>query len=384
MPRYRYKWIWPFLLVSIVIVCYGGVVTLLRHWDDSPRWAQVKYPKVAILGSTFRVSVRYHHLKLPVLLDVSLVLKDDQRRTCGQLTHKDLLPTVVGSGERSFSFLVDADPNMETVRVIVQRREVPVDPNTPVHQCRLLGHALPADEVALLKNPQDIHAWQKERTLRAILIRAYREGSWKDKAGDPEVLGWLVTILYLGTAIICLFNGDWSRRDIRTVRYLWFWWLLGLSILFLGINKQLDLQMLLADIGRTYSHAMGWHSARKAVQIRTVALLVSVSLGILAIISFHMRKAHRSTWIAIGGLILIVGVVGSNLVSLPRLGRLLRTHTLGIRLGDLLEIVSILAVGLSAWIYRRKHSGLRDTVSRRTHSSHSQDPGDKPLDYRCD
>jgi hypothetical protein len=192
-----------------------------------------------------------------------------------------------------------------------------------------------------------------DRSLPRILGRAYREGHWKDKAGDPTVMGWLITLLYIGTGLLCLSNTGWRGRKTQSIPYAWFWCLAGLTVLFLGINKQLDLQMLLADVGRTYARTMGWYRTRKPVQIRAVALGASLSLALLGVVLYHLRKAPRSTWCAGGGLILLVGFVTVHLVSLHHLEQLLRRSVAGLSLGNLLEIGAILVVGFSAWVFRR-------------------------------
>ena len=51
------------------------------------------------------------------------------------------------------------------------------------------------------------------------------------------------------------------------------WRLLALGLLFLGINKQLDLQTLLIDLGRQAALAGGWSGERRRVQLAVCAVL---------------------------------------------------------------------------------------------------------------
>lgn len=347
---HRYRWMLSFLLV--VALCYGLVLSLLSAWDDSPRWARVEHPPMAQVNTPLVVKVHYRGLETSALLDVGLRLRDDQRHNLGMLSPQERAPVVSGSGTRVFAFAVAGGTSASTVQVTVQRREVPVDPNIPVTQCRPIDRALPTEEIALLSDSESLCAWHEARSLRRILIRAYQEGHWKDKAGDPTVLGWLVTALYLGTAGLCLSNVRGRRKNTHTASYQWFWWFLGLTLLFLGINKQLDFQMLLADVGRTYARTLGWYRTRKPVQIRAVALAASLSLGFLGVVLYQLRRAPRSTWCALGGLLLLVGLVSAHLVSLHRLEHILRRPLLGLPLGTLLEIGATMVVAVSAWLYR--------------------------------
>jgi hypothetical protein len=63
--------------------------------------------------------------------------------------------------------------------------------------------------------------------------------------GDPTVAGWLTVILYLVTSVSCwilareLGTGGMDRRAWRSISILF---------LFLGINKQLDLQTALTEV----------------------------------------------------------------------------------------------------------------------------------------
>lgn len=347
----RYGWMLSFLIA--VALCYGVAVSLLNVWDDSPRWATVEHPPMAQANEPFVAQVHYRGLETPVLLDVGLSLRDDQRRSLAVLSPQERAPVVSRSGTRVFVFSVPGEASASTVQVSVQQREVPVDPNIPIDKCRLIDRALPTEEIALLSDSEGLCAWREARSLRRILVRAYQEGHWKDKAGDPTVLGWLVTALYLGTAGLCLSNACGRRQNPHTASYRWFWWFLGLTMLLLGINKQLDLQMLLADVGRTTARTLGWYRTRKPIQIRAVALAASLSLGLLGAVLFQLRRAPRSTWCALGGLLLLVGLVSVHLVSLHRLESTLHRPMFGLPLGTFMEIVAALVVLLSAWLFKR-------------------------------
>ena len=71
---------------------------------------------------------------------------------------------------------------------------------------------------------------------------------WSPGIGDPTVAGWLTVVLYLVTSVSCwmlareLGPAGLDRRAWRSISVLF---------LFLGINKQLDLQTALTEAGAT-------------------------------------------------------------------------------------------------------------------------------------
>jgi hypothetical protein len=91
------------------------------------------------------------------------------------------------------------------------------------------------------------------------LLAATENGNWKLGIGDPTPVGWITAIAYLAASLACAVVWTADRRARRHGRpgSPVFWLSLALLLLFLGINKQLDLQTLLGDIGRRKARAEG-------------------------------------------------------------------------------------------------------------------------------
>src|SRR6266851_4261268 len=88
------------------------------------------------------------------------------------------------------------------------------------------------------------------------------EFDWSPGIGDPTIGGWLTVILYFLTMVSCWRTADIIRLTeyISSEKYTW----RAVSILFLalGINKQLDLQTALTELGRVVSsHRQVYRSA---------------------------------------------------------------------------------------------------------------------------
>ncbi|OQK17041.1 hypothetical protein AU255_03850 [Methyloprofundus sedimenti] len=86
--------------------------------------------------------------------------------------------------------------------------------------------------------------------------------NWQPQIGDPTAMGWITVALYFFMALVAfkvivsvpvLFSAE------TAVKQKWFWSLVTLILLILGINKQLDLQSLFTAIGKYYAHRDGWY-----------------------------------------------------------------------------------------------------------------------------
>ena len=85
--------------------------------------------------------------------------------------------------------------------------------------------------------------------------------------GNLSPLGWAVAVAYLLGAAFCIraamVTQQHGRRHSDEQPP---WWGLVAVLLFLGINKWLDLQTLLMGLGRAVSGTAGWYQHRRAVE----------------------------------------------------------------------------------------------------------------------
>ncbi|MEH3123110.1 MAG: hypothetical protein PGN16_14225 [Sphingomonas phyllosphaerae] len=166
---------------------------------------------------------------------------------------------------------------------------------------------------------------------------------WTPGIGDPTWLGWTTVVLYLVVAAFC---GLVARRakqgDGR------FWMILAVSMLALGVNKQLDLQSLFTLLLRDNALRYGWFDERRVLQL---AFIIAVGLCglVLAIASIHrLRALHRSIRLAAVGICLIYTYVIIRAASFHHVDRFVSATILGGRWSSLLEIGGIAIVLLGA------------------------------------
>src|SRR5260221_9956242 len=94
------------------------------------------------------------------------------------------------------------------------------------------------------------------------------EFNWSPGIGDPTIGGWVTVVLYFLAVVSTWKTANMVRARERFVageKYTW----RAISMLFvaLGINKQLDLQTALTDLGRVVADYQGWYDERQAVQV---------------------------------------------------------------------------------------------------------------------
>lgn len=177
--------------------------------------------------------------------------------------------------------------------------------------------------------------------------------NWTPGIGDPTVIGWLTVALYLVTAFLC-----WrvARRlgsigaGVRSEAFVW----AAIAILFLalGINKQLDLQSALAEIGRHIALRQGWYERREIVQLYFIEGVAAVCLLATATLVVLIRNAPTAAWLAVLGTGVVLAFVAIRAASFHHVDRFIGTTVLGLRWNWILEIGGILIVLIAGW--RRK------------------------------
>ncbi len=185
---------------------------------------------------------------------------------------------------------------------------------------------------------------------------------WRPRIGDASFMGWLTVAAYGLTAVLCLMaalrQGPGSggskgaggagegNGEARSQRRLW----LGMSavMFLLGINKQLDLQSLLTNIGRIVANRGGWYDQRRTIQFWFV---VAVGLASVAAFVFLVRKTRSifrgRIWLLLGLSMLLLFVV-MRAASFHHVGEFLEKRVLGLKMNWLLELGSIALVAVSA------------------------------------
>ena len=135
------------------------------------------------------------------------------------------------------------------------------------------------------------------------------------------------------------------------------WATISILFLCLGINKQLDLQSALTEIGRVLAYDEGWYDQRQSVQLVFIILVAIVCVCAIATLLIWTRQSPFPTWLALFGTTVVIGFVLIRAASFHHIDRFIGKTVLGARWNWILEIGGISAVLLASW-WRRKGKAI--------------------------
>lgn len=172
-------------------------------------------------------------------------------------------------------------------------------------------------------------------------------GHWSPGIGDPTIVGWLTVLFYFFGAWQCFSLAKrYSSRLMQGERTLW--WVLTLGLVALGINKQLDLQSALTEIGRMVATQQGWYESRHEIQ-REFVYGVAVIAAIIAIAAAYLsRKAPPATIVALAGAVLLLAFVVVRAASFHHFDAFISSKLLGLSMNGIMEMGGIWIIIFSA------------------------------------
>ncbi|MFV0302414.1 MAG: hypothetical protein ACK5IP_16360 [Paracoccus sp. (in: a-proteobacteria)] len=169
-------------------------------------------------------------------------------------------------------------------------------------------------------------------------------GHWTPAFGDRGVQAWITVLAYLacGFLAVAVWRGE-SQPVLRR-----FWGFVAMLMLFLAVNKQLDLQTALTETGRCLSLAQGWHGYRRYVQVLFILIL-----GVIVLLTLYrgarMMRGHLSTHgMALVGTALVGGYVMIRATSFHYVDMIGGRRVLGLSANFLLENVGLVLISLNA------------------------------------
>jgi len=141
---------------------------------------------------------------------------------------------------------------------------------------------------------------------------------WRPGIGDPTFVGWLTVAAYVVAALLAARAFATARRaesrftvvepsvarDQRSMKHLWL--LITVTMVLLGINKQLDLQTLLIQTVRDRAYAHGWYDDRRRYQVDFILVVLAVSVLFGVALSLRLRRVLRRVILAVAGLGMLV------------------------------------------------------------------------------
>ena len=174
---------------------------------------------------------------------------------------------------------------------------------------------------------------------------------WRPEIGDPSFLGWMTVFAYGVAALTCwLAARRAGRRPGLAKGSRGMWLLVSVGMSFLCVNKQLDLQSLVTDIGRVIFWEHGWYENRRQFQKLFIFALLGLSALTALIIAIRYHVFWR-THIVLGlGLCFLLTFVAVRAVSFHHVDELLKSLIIGMRLNAFLELSGIGLIWFAAML----------------------------------
>jgi hypothetical protein len=187
------------------------------------------------------------------------------------------------------------------------------------------------------------------------LLAVTTDGQWRPGIGDPTLLGWATVLAYLAAAVACwraaaAENQRTRRRDERSTP---FWSRMALILVFLGVNKQLDLQSAITVLGRYLAREQGWYNQRQEYQTLFIIIVAAIGCAALGWFAWIARRASRGRLLALLGLIFVLAFILIRASSFHHIDQILGVRLAGLKANWILELGGIGCVGAGALWNRR-------------------------------
>jgi hypothetical protein len=132
--------------------------------------------------------------------------------------------------------------------------------------------------------------------------------AWRADRGDFDPLGWATTAAYLVAAVLCARAAVAARlapADAPEGDRPGPWWLLSAGLMLLGLNKQLDLQILVRELGIALIALLGMDEHRRWFGRAFVLVMGIFLLRVMAAAVRRMRGHTRGHRLLLTGLALL-------------------------------------------------------------------------------
>ncbi len=174
---------------------------------------------------------------------------------------------------------------------------------------------------------------------------------WHPGFADPTLTGKATTIMYFVAAALCFRAFARSPKPGEDPRY-WpsFWLAMGILLVLLGSNKQLDVQTWFTVEGRSMAKAQGWYYQRRGVQWLIIASVVLVAACSFAVAMRFMKDRPAACKAAAAGCAFLLCFLAVRAVSIHYVDLFIMARFEGLKINGLIENGGILAVAApSLW-----------------------------------
>lgn len=192
-----------------------------------------------------------------------------------------------------------------------------------------------------------------------IIVAAVSGGRWRPGIGDPTFVGWLTVFAYAVAAWSC-WRTAWRERGrdgSAVAGPVRLWLALALGLLLLGVNKQLDLQTWMTEVGRDAVRAIGRYGQRRTYQLAFIAAVAASCVGLLGTLLYVARPLTQPRLWALVGACFLIGFVLIRACSFHNVDIFLAATIGRLRWNCVLELGGITTIAVAGWWARHEQRG---------------------------
>jgi cytochrome bd-type quinol oxidase subunit 2 len=181
----------------------------------------------------------------------------------------------------------------------------------------------------------------------------WQQITWRPTIGDPSVMGWVTVAAYALAAGAALAASTRAERAGDAASRSSLAWLLVAGLMaLLCVNKQLDLQSLLTDLGRVLARRQGWYEDRHHMQKLFIFALISGALVAATALGMAFHRFWRQHALLGVGLVVLLTFIAVRAIGFHHLDILLHTAWAGVKFNWAMELSGI---ALVTWAALRAH-----------------------------
>jgi hypothetical protein len=174
---------------------------------------------------------------------------------------------------------------------------------------------------------------------------------WRPGIGDASFMGWFTVAAYAAAGVFCWIaarRSDFVDDPILARRYRRVWTGVAALMALLCVNKQLDLQSLVTDLGRVLARSEGWYGERRAVQRVFVLVLAASGCAAFAVLVWKTHSTLPESTLLLCGLSFLLNFIMVRAASFHHFDMFLKSRRWGVRANWALELGGIGLVAFSA------------------------------------
>jgi hypothetical protein len=202
------------------------------------------------------------------------------------------------------------------------------------------------------------------------LAHALQLGNWHLGPNDNDLLGWATTLAYFASAVACFLA---ARAEPAPPRRL-FWTGTAAFLFLLGLNKQLDLQLLAYEIlRRAIPDVIRAH--RTLLRHLLAVTFFTTLLAAAGLIAYRLRRALTHLIFPATLLALLLTFIFIRTGTVRRID-VNPSHTIAVHVA--LELLPVVLLGLVAWRRRVTSAIATTTPASAAHTAAASDPPAPP------